>query len=124
MINLADNHLSGYLPPQVFDDMALASLDVNNNGLTGNLPNQLPQNLESFTASGNNMSGKLPSCAARHVHSFCSMIWQKLQESFSPSDHLPDSVYIPFCIPQRFSEHSVTLLQAVQEAGKECLIKV
>lgn len=62
VVNLADNNINGYLPPQVSDGLGLRTLSVSNNSFQGQLPDQLSSNLENFEAAGNQFTGELVSC--------------------------------------------------------------
>ncbi|XP_052182980.1 LRR receptor-like serine/threonine-protein kinase GHR1 [Diospyros lotus] len=60
VLNLSKNNLSGSLPTSMADVSSLSSLDISQNHFTGLLPNGLSNNLESFNASYNDLSGVVP----------------------------------------------------------------
>ncbi|CDP17294.1 unnamed protein product [Coffea canephora] len=59
-LNIAGNNLSGSLPASVGDIKSLDSLDISQNHFTGPLPKNLPDSLQSFNASLNDLSGVVP----------------------------------------------------------------
>ena len=65
VVNLADNNINGYLPPQVSAGLGLRSLSISNNSFQGSLPNTLSSNLEIFNAAGNQFTGKESSSLQR-----------------------------------------------------------
>ncbi|PQQ21237.1 putative LRR receptor-like serine/threonine-protein kinase [Prunus yedoensis var. nudiflora] len=60
VLNMARNNFSGSLPTSITDMTTLSSLDISQNHFTGPLPNNLPNSLESFNASYNDLSGDVP----------------------------------------------------------------
>lgn len=59
-LSIAGNNLSGSLPTSVGDIKSLDSLDISQNHFTGPLPKNLPDSLQSFNASLNDLSGVVP----------------------------------------------------------------
>lgn len=59
-LNVAANDLSGSLPTSMADFKTLIKLDISQNHFTGPLPDNLPDTLQSFNASYNNLSGVVP----------------------------------------------------------------
>ena len=59
-LNLAANNLSGSLPTSMSEMNSLSSLDISQNNFTGPLPSNLPNSLEIFNASYNDLSGTVP----------------------------------------------------------------
>ncbi|XP_027185034.1 probable LRR receptor-like serine/threonine-protein kinase At4g20940 isoform X1 [Coffea eugenioides] len=59
-LNITGNNLSGSLPASVGDIKSLDSLDISQNHFTGPLPKNLPDSLQSFNASLNDLSGVVP----------------------------------------------------------------
>ncbi|CAO2815346.1 unnamed protein product [Amaranthus hypochondriacus] len=60
VLNLAGNNFSGSLPTSMNDMNSLTSLDISENHFTGSLPTNLSSNLLSFNASYNDLSGVVP----------------------------------------------------------------
>ncbi|KAK9267883.1 hypothetical protein L1049_010320 [Liquidambar formosana] len=60
VLNLAANNLSGSLPTSMADMSSLSSLDISQNHFTGPLPSNLPNSVEYFNASYNDLSGVVP----------------------------------------------------------------
>ncbi|KAL2932484.1 hypothetical protein RDABS01_001151, partial [Bienertia sinuspersici] len=59
-LNLAGNNFSGSLPTSMNDMTLLTSLDISDNHFTGSLPTNLSSNLQAFNASYNDLSGVVP----------------------------------------------------------------
>lgn len=59
-LNIAGNNFSGSLPTSVGDIKSLNSLDISQNHFTGPLPKNLPDSLQTFNASLNDLSGVVP----------------------------------------------------------------
>ncbi|KAL3520262.1 hypothetical protein ACH5RR_018411 [Cinchona calisaya] len=59
-LNIAGNNFSGSLPTSVGDIKSLDSLDISQNHFTGPLPKNLPDSLQTFNASLNDLSGVVP----------------------------------------------------------------
>ncbi|OVA13000.1 Protein kinase domain [Macleaya cordata] len=59
-LDLAGNNFSGSLPSSLSDLKSLVSLDISQNHFTGPLPENLPTTLDSFNASYNDLSGRVP----------------------------------------------------------------
>ncbi|KAL6197106.1 hypothetical protein ACLB2K_032718 [Fragaria x ananassa] len=60
VLNIGRNNFSGSLPTSMSDMSTLSSLDISQNHFTGPLPNNLPNSLEFFNASYNDLSGDVP----------------------------------------------------------------
>lgn len=60
VLSLAGNNFSGSLPTSMGEISSLSSLDISQNHFTGPLPKNLPDGLESFNASYNDLSGVVP----------------------------------------------------------------
>ncbi|KAB1222854.1 hypothetical protein CJ030_MR2G018640 [Morella rubra] len=60
VLNIAGNNFSGSLPTSMGDMSSIRSLDMAQNSFTGSLPSNLPNSLESFNASYNDLSGIVP----------------------------------------------------------------
>ncbi|XP_021298351.1 probable LRR receptor-like serine/threonine-protein kinase At4g20940 [Herrania umbratica] len=60
LLNLAGNNLSGSLPSSMADMKSMSSLDISQNHFTGSLPNKVPNGLQSFNVSYNDLSGVVP----------------------------------------------------------------
>lgn len=60
LLNIAGNNFSGSLPTSMAGMSSLSSLDLSQNHFTGPLPNNLPNTLDSFNASYNDLSGVVP----------------------------------------------------------------
>lgn len=60
VLNLAGNNLSGSLPTSMADMNSLSLLDISQNHFTGPLPNKVPNSLQSFNVSYNDLSGVVP----------------------------------------------------------------
>lgn len=60
VLDIGRNNFSGSLPTSMSDMSTLSSLDISQNHFTGPLPNNLPNSLEVFNASYNDLSGDVP----------------------------------------------------------------
>ncbi|KAF8714078.1 hypothetical protein HU200_028075 [Digitaria exilis] len=60
VLDISTNNFSGPLPAAVSKLGALNDLDISTNQFTGALPDDLPDNLSSFNASYNDLSGVVP----------------------------------------------------------------
>ncbi|CAL0301027.1 unnamed protein product [Lupinus luteus] len=60
VLNIAGNNFSGSLPTAISDMISLESLDISENHFTGPLPNNMPEGLNNFNASQNDLSGVVP----------------------------------------------------------------
>ncbi|XP_011096692.1 probable LRR receptor-like serine/threonine-protein kinase At4g20940 [Sesamum indicum] len=60
VINVGGNNFSGSLPTSIGDITTLISLDISRNHFSGQLPRNLPDSLQSFNASYNDLSGVVP----------------------------------------------------------------
>ncbi|CAN4080242.1 unnamed protein product [Withania somnifera] len=60
VLDIAENNLSGSLPTSIGQAISLTSLDISQNHFTGPLPENLPDGLQSFNASLNDLSGVVP----------------------------------------------------------------
>ncbi|KAF8413458.1 hypothetical protein HHK36_001445 [Tetracentron sinense] len=60
VLNLAVNNLSGSLPSSMADMSSLSLLDISQNHFTGPIPDNLPNRIDSFNASYNDISGVVP----------------------------------------------------------------
>ncbi|XP_060195982.1 LRR receptor-like serine/threonine-protein kinase GHR1 [Lycium barbarum] len=60
VLDIAGNNLSGSLPTSIGQVNSLTSLDISQNHFTGPLPENLPDGLQSFNASLNDLSGVVP----------------------------------------------------------------
>ncbi|KAL6880236.1 hypothetical protein ACP4OV_011801 [Aristida adscensionis] len=60
VLDISANNFSGPLPAAVTKLGALTDLDISTNQFTGPLPEGLPDNLQSFNASYNDLSGVVP----------------------------------------------------------------
>ncbi|KAE8670512.1 putative LRR receptor-like serine/threonine-protein kinase [Hibiscus syriacus] len=60
VLNLAGNNIAGSLPTSLADMNSLSSLDISQNNFTGSLPNKVPNGLQSFNVSYNDLSGVVP----------------------------------------------------------------
>ncbi|KAL6201510.1 hypothetical protein ACLB2K_025224 [Fragaria x ananassa] len=60
VLDIGRNNFSGSLPTSMSDMSTLSSLDISQNHFTGPLPNNLPDSLEFFNASYNDLSGDVP----------------------------------------------------------------
>ncbi|KAL0398254.1 UNVERIFIED_CONTAM: LRR receptor-like serine/threonine-protein kinase GHR1 [Sesamum radiatum] len=60
VINVGENNFSGSLPTSIGDITTLISLDISRNHFSGQLPRNLPDSLQSFNASNNDLSGVVP----------------------------------------------------------------
>ncbi|CAI9760059.1 unnamed protein product [Fraxinus pennsylvanica] len=60
MLNIGGNNFSGSLPTSLGENSTLTSLDISQNHFTGPLPKTLPNSLQSFNASYNDLSGIVP----------------------------------------------------------------
>ncbi|KAK8496283.1 hypothetical protein V6N12_003452 [Hibiscus sabdariffa] len=60
VLNIAGNNLAGSLPTSLADMNSLSSLDISQNNFTGSLPNKVPDGLQSFNVSYNDLSGVVP----------------------------------------------------------------
>ncbi|KAL1833950.1 hypothetical protein ACET3Z_003601 [Daucus carota] len=59
-LNLAVNNFSGSLPTSISNISSLSSLDISQNHFTGPLPKNLPDSMEKFNATYNELSGVVP----------------------------------------------------------------
>ncbi|KAK9804650.1 hypothetical protein WJX73_004502 [Symbiochloris irregularis] len=61
-VDLSNNEVTGYLPPQLESLTNITSIKLNNNNLSGTLPNSLPSssNLTNLDLGNNSFSGALP----------------------------------------------------------------
>lgn len=59
-LNVGGNNFSGSLPALFGNLTTLNSLDISRNHFTGHLPENLPDSLQSFNASNNDLSGVVP----------------------------------------------------------------
>lgn len=59
-LNLAGNNFSGSVPTCVSNISSLSSLDISQNHFSGPLPKNLPDSIEKFNASYNDLSGVVP----------------------------------------------------------------
>ncbi|CAA2956876.1 probable LRR receptor-like serine threonine-kinase At4g20940 [Olea europaea subsp. europaea] len=59
-LNVRGNNFSGSLPTFLGENSTLTSLDISQNHFTGPLPKNLPNSLQSFNASYNDLSGVVP----------------------------------------------------------------
>ncbi|KAK9936932.1 hypothetical protein M0R45_013752 [Rubus argutus] len=60
VLNIGRNNFSGSLPTSISDMSTLSTLDISQNHFTGPLPNNLPNSLEIFNATYNDLSGDVP----------------------------------------------------------------
>ncbi|MCD7469660.1 LRR receptor-like serine/threonine-protein kinase ghr1 [Datura stramonium] len=60
VLDIAGNNFSGSLPNSIGQASSLTSLDISHNHFTGPLPKNLPDGLQSFNASLNDLSGVVP----------------------------------------------------------------
>lgn len=60
LLNIGGNNFSGSLPTSIGNITTLNSLDISRNHFTGPLPTNLPDTLQSFNASYNDLSGVVP----------------------------------------------------------------
>lgn len=60
VLDISTNNLSGPLPAAITKLEALTALDISTNQFTGPLPEALPDTLQSFNASYNDLSGVVP----------------------------------------------------------------
>lgn len=56
-IDLAGNNVSGYIPPQIIQDLGLRTLNLANNSLQGPLPSTLPGSMQAVATSSNQLTG-------------------------------------------------------------------
>ncbi|KAG8083749.1 hypothetical protein GUJ93_ZPchr0016g2605 [Zizania palustris] len=59
-LDISTNNFTGPLPARITKLVALAALDISMNQFTGPLPEELPDTLQSFNASYNDLSGVVP----------------------------------------------------------------
>ncbi|KAJ4842482.1 hypothetical protein Tsubulata_001841 [Turnera subulata] len=59
-LDLSNNFLDGYLPPEISKFHNLVYLNLSHNKLEGNLPADLPDALKGLDVSSNNLSGVVP----------------------------------------------------------------
>ncbi|XP_019052118.1 PREDICTED: probable LRR receptor-like serine/threonine-protein kinase At4g20940 [Nelumbo nucifera] len=60
VLRLAGNNFSGSIPSSVSEISSLISLDISQNHFSGPLPDNLPNTLQSFNVSYNDLSGVVP----------------------------------------------------------------
>ncbi|KAJ8548929.1 hypothetical protein K7X08_030895 [Anisodus acutangulus] len=60
VLDISGNNFSGSLPTSMGNVSSLTSLDISENHCTGELPKNLPNSLQSFNASLNDLSGVVP----------------------------------------------------------------
>ncbi|KAK4488100.1 hypothetical protein RD792_003842 [Penstemon davidsonii] len=60
VLNIGGNNFSGSIPTSLGNISTLNSLDISRNHFTGELPMNLPNSLQSFNASYNDLSGVVP----------------------------------------------------------------
>ncbi|XP_057415245.1 receptor-like protein EIX2 [Lotus japonicus] len=62
IVDLSNNELSGFIPQELFNLIALQSLNLSHNNLMGKIPSNVGQmkSLESLDFSGNLLSGEIP----------------------------------------------------------------
>ncbi|XP_073280927.1 LRR receptor-like serine/threonine-protein kinase GHR1 [Primulina huaijiensis] len=92
VLNIGGNNFSGSLPTSIGGLSILNSLDISRNHFTGPIPKNLPNTLQSFNASYNDLSGVVPENLRKFsLSSFYPGNPQLLFPNPPPSsDHIPD----------------------------------
>ncbi|XP_073150040.1 LRR receptor-like serine/threonine-protein kinase GHR1 isoform X2 [Henckelia pumila] len=92
VLNIGGNNFSGSLPTSIGGLSILNSLDISRNHFTGPIPKNLPNTLQSFNASYNDLSGVVPENLRKFSLSSFYPGNPQLQFPNPPpsSDHIPD----------------------------------